>query len=332
MNYTPDASRYKNGMQYARCGKSGILIPRISLGLWHNFGHMDDLSEAERIICTAFDHGITHFDLANNYGPPPGSAEKNFGTILNKQLAEYRDELFISSKAGYTMWKGPYGDFGSRKYIMASIDQSLKRTGLEYFDLFYSHRYDPETPLEETMQALVDIVKQGKALYVGISNYPAEVASKAYEYLYKHQTPCLLHQCKYSMLVRNIEEENLDACEAAGTGLIAFSPLAQGLLTSKYINGIPKNSRAAKTTGYLKAEEVSDNIIKKVILLNALAEKREQTLAEMALAWVLRDHRVTSVIIGASSVEQLKENLGALNNLNFSSKELVEIDSILAQK
>jgi L-glyceraldehyde 3-phosphate reductase len=329
MTYTPNSNRYSNGMQYARCGKSGILIPRISLGLWHNFGDMDNLNEAERIICHAFDYGITHFDIANNYGPPPGSAEINFGKILQTQLKGYRDELFISSKAGYTMWQGPYGDHGSRKYMMASIDQSLKRTGLDYFDIFYSHRYDPNTPLEETMQALVDIVKQGKALYVGISNYPAEIATRAYAYLKAHETPCLLHQYKYSMLVREVENENLKACEEAGVGLIAFSPLAQGLLTDKYLHEIPQNSRAAKATGFLQKEQITPEVILKVEKLNQLAALRKQTLAEMALAWVLRQKTVTSVIVGASSVAQLQNNLSALNNLPFERDELEQIEHIL---
>lgn len=329
MNYTPALNRYNNGMQYAFCGNSGLQIPRISLGLWHNFGNVDNMNEAERMILYAFDHGITHFDLANNYGPPPGSAESNFGKIIKKQLSDYRDELFISSKAGYLMWPGPYGIGGSRKYLMASINQSLKRTGLEYFDLFYSHRYDPETPLEETMQTLVDIVKQGKALYIGISNYPAEVAIQAYQYLKAQNTPCLLHQCKYSMLVRNIEENILDAGEKHGTGLIAFSPLAQGLLTAKYLHGIPENSRAAKSTGYLQREQVSVDIITKVIRLNEIALRRKQTLAEMALAWVLHDPRVTSVIVGSSSVTQLADNLNALNHLSFTFEELSEINKAL---
>lgn len=329
MNYTPAPNRYSNGMQYAFCGNSGLQLSRISLGLWHNFGDVDNMDEAERMILYAFDHGITHFDLANNYGPPPGSAESNFGKIFRKQLSNYRDEMFISSKAGYLMWPGPYGIGGSRKYLMASINQSLKRTGLEYVDLFYSHRYDPETPLEETMQALVDIVKQGKALYVGISNYPAEIAIQAYQYLNAHNTPCLLHQCKYSMLVRSIEDGVLDAGEKHGTGLIAFSPLAQGLLTNKYLHGIPDNSRAAKSTGYLQREQVSVDIITKVARLNEIALRREQTLAEMALAWVLRDPRVTSVIVGTSSVAQLEDNLKALNKLSFTFEELNEINKAL---
>ena len=329
MTYTPHSNRYNNGMQYARCGNSGVLIPRISLGLWHNFGDVDDFSESERIICYAFDHGITHFDIANNYGPPPGSAEINFGKILNTQLSGYRDELFISSKAGYTMWQGPYGDHGSRKYMMASIDQSLKRTGLAYFDLFYSHRYDPNTPLEETMQALVDMVKQGKALYVGISNYPAEVAVRAYAYLAANQTPCLLHQCKYSMLVRNVEEGNINACEKSGVGLIAFSSLAQGLLTNKYLHEIPQNSRAAKATGFLQKEQITTEVLQKIEQLNKLAALRNQSLAQMALAWVLREKTISSVIVGASAVSQLQNNIATLNNLDFSPTELAQIERIL---
>lgn len=329
MKYSPAENRYENGMKYARCGKSGLIIPRISLGLWHNFGDVDNLDEAERMILYAFDHGITHFDLANNYGPPPGSAEYNFGKIVNKQLRKYRDELFISSKAGYLMWPGPYGIGGSRKYIMASIDQSLKRTGLEYFDLFYSHRYDPETPLEETMQALTDIVKQGKALYTGISNYPAAVAAEAYKILKRNNTPCLLHQCKYSMIVRNIENGVLNTGEEHGVGLIAFSPLAQGILTNKYLHNIPENSRAAKKHGYLTREQITDNIIDKVTKLNEIALQRGQTLAEMALAWVLKDNRITSVLVGTSSVYQLKDNLNTLNKLDFCKEELDAINNIL---
>lgn len=329
MDYTPAPERYENGMQYTHCGNSGLILPRMSLGLWHNFGDIDDISESEQMILYAFDQGITHFDLANNYGPPPGSAESNFGKILDRQLHAYRDELFISSKAGYLMWPGPYGIGGSRKYLMASIDQSLKRTGLSYFDLFYSHRYDPDTPLEETMQALTDIVKQGKALYAGISNYPAHIATKAYQLLKANQTPCLLHQCKYSMLVRDIEKETLDAGEKQGVGLIAFSPLAQGLLTNKYLQGIPANSRANKTHGHLKQEQVSPEVIGKVKKLNEIALRRNQTLAQTALAWVLKDKRVTSVIVGASSTSQLKDNLHTFQSLTFTSEELTAIENIL---
>ncbi|MCE5226892.1 MAG: aldo/keto reductase [Porphyromonadaceae bacterium] len=329
MNYTAAEDRYSNGMKYNRCGRSGIVLPAISLGLWHNFGDVDNMDEAEKMILYAFDHGITHIDIANNYGPPPGSAETNFGKIFKKQLQGYRDEMIISSKAGYLMWPGPYGDLGSRKYLHASIDQSLKRTGLDYFDVFYSHRYDPNTPLEETMQALVDIVKQGKALYTSISNYPADKAEEAYKYLAAHNTPCLLHQCKYSMLVRDVEPEVLEVGHRHGVGLIAFSSLAQGLLTNKYLHGIPENSRAAKSTGFLQRDQVTPEVIAKVSKLNAIAEQRGQTLAEMALVWVLKDPRVTSLIVGASSVSQLKDNLNALNNTAFSPEELREIGTIL---
>lgn len=329
MNYTAQPDRYENGMQYVYCGNSGLLLPRISLGLWHNFGDMDDPGEAERMILYAFDHGIIHFDLANNYGPPPGSAETNFGKILKKQLQAYRDELFISSKAGYIMWPGPYGAGGSRKYLAASIDQSLKRTGLDYFDVFYSHRYDPQTPLEETMQALSDIVRQGKALYAGISNYPPQVAAKAFELLRANHTPCLLHQCKYSMLVRHIEEGTLETGEKHGVGLIAFSPLAQGLLTNKYLKGIPADSRAAKPHGYLKQEQISADLVSRIGKLNHIALGRRQTLAEMALSWVLKDNRVTSVLIGASSTTQLKENLNILRQEPLTPEELSAIEEIL---
>ena len=329
MEYTPAPDRYEKGMQYTCCGNSGLLLPRISLGLWHNFGNVDDPEEAERMILYAFDRGITHFDLANNYGPPPGSAESNFGKILKKQLQPYRDELFISSKAGYIMWPGPYGIGGSRKYLMASIDQSLKRTGLDYFDLFYSHRYDPETPLEETMQALSDMVRQGKALYAGISNYPPLVAAKAFELLQANHTPCLLHQCKYSMLVRNIEEGTLETGEKHGVGLIAFSPLAQGLLTDKYLNGIPAGSRAAKAHGHLKEEQISPELIAKIRKLNQIAVGRGQTLAEMALSWVLKDKRITSVLIGTSSTAQLKDNLKILEDPQLTPEEILAIEEIL---
>lgn len=329
MDYTAAANRYANGMKYNRCGRSGIILPAISLGLWHNFGDIDNQEEAEKMILYAFDHGITHIDIANNYGPPPGSAESNFGKIFKKQLQGYRDELIISSKAGYLMWPGPYGEWGSRKYLHASIDQSLKRTGLEYFDVFYSHRYDPNTPLEETMQALVDIVKQGKALYTAISNYPADKAAEAYKYLSAHNTPCLLHQCKYSMLVRDVEPEVLEVGKQHGVGLIAFSSLAQGLLTNKYLHGIPENSRAAKPSGFLQKEQVTPQVIAKVGKLNEVAARRGQTLAEMALVWVLKDPRVTSLIVGTSSVQQLKDNLNALQNPDFTAEELNEIETIL---
>ncbi len=317
-------------MEYRFCGNSGLQLPRVSLGLWHNFGDVDDFSVSCDMICYAFDQGITHFDLANNYGPPPGSAERNFGKILAKELKDHRDEMVISSKAGHLMWNGTYGDGGSRKYIMASIDQSLKRTGLEYFDVFYSHRYDPQTPVEETVQALIDVVKYGKALYAGLSKYPPEIAEKAYRMMAQQNVPCLIYQDKYSMLWRKPETKSFPLLKEHGIGFIAFSPLAQGLLTNKYIDGIPENSRAAKSHGFLRREEVSPEIILKVRKLNGLASRRGQTLAEMALAWVLNHEPVTSVIVGASSVSQLKDNLAALQNCRFSPEELSEIELIIA--
>ncbi len=295
-------------MQYRRCGKSGIQLPAISLGLWHNFGHVDVLENSRAILRLAFDNGITHFDLANNYGPPPGSAEENFGKILKEDFAGYRDELIISSKAGYTMWAGPYGDWGSKKYLVASLDQSLKRMGLDYVDIFYHHRPDPNTPLEETMRALDLIVRQGKALYVGISNYPAEEARKAITLLRELGTPCLIHQPKYSMFVRWVEEGLLDVLGEEGVGCIPFSPLAQGLLTNKYLKGIPADSRAAKAHGFLKEEEVTPQRVGQIQQLNEIAVQRNQSLAQMALAWLLKDDRVTSVLIGASSPAQLADS------------------------
>lgn len=316
-------------MKYNFCGNSGLQLPEISMGLWHNFGDIDDFGVATSMITYAFDNGITHFDLANNYGPPPGSAESNFGKILARELKGHRDELIISSKAGHLMWNGPYGDGGSRKYIMASIDQSLRRTGLEYFDIFYSHRYDSQTPIEETMQALIDIVRQGKALYIGISKYPPQKAVEAYEILKSQHVPCLIYQDKYSMLVRNPEIEHMAMNEKHGVGFIAFSPLAQGLLTNKYLHGIPETSRAHKSSGFLQESEVTPEVIKKVSALNEVAQQRGQTLAEMALAWLLHNRRVTSVIIGTSSLAQLKDNLKATDNTNFTQEELVLIDNIL---
>ncbi|MDD6209072.1 MAG: aldo/keto reductase [Bacteroidales bacterium] len=329
MSYIPSEHRYEKGMQYSYCGKSGLLLPRISLGLWHNFGDVDDFETATNIIRCAFDHGITHFDLANNYGPSPGSAECNFGKIIKKSFSGYRDEMIISSKAGHLMWPGPYGDGSSRKYLMASIDQSLKRTGLEYFDIFYSHRFDPNTPVEETMQALIDIVKQGKALYVGISKYPAKETLQAYKILKGQGVPCLIHQDKYNLLTRDVEKEILPIIEKEKVGFISFSPLAQGLLTNKYLHDIPKNSRAAKEHGYLQRSEITPELVKKLNLLNEIAKERGQTLAEMSLAWVLKDERVTSVIVGASSTAQLKDNLHTLRNCTFSEEELTKIDDIL---
>lgn len=326
--YQANGNRYAD-MAYRRCGRSGLLLPEISLGLWHNFGSVDVFSNFIRIAHAAFDNGITHFDLANNYGPVYGSAEENFGRILKKGLGAYRDELVISTKAGYDMWPGPYGNRGSRKYLMASLDQSLKRMGLDYVDIFYSHRPDPETPIEETMGALVDIVRQGKALYIGISNYNADQTAKALAVLKEHRVPCLIHQARYSMLDRWTEPDLLPLLQQEGVGMIAFSPLAQGMLTNKYLHGIPENSRAAKSTGHLQREQVTEEVINKVRQLNELAVGRGQTLAEMALAWLLKDDRVTSVLVGASSVEQLMDNLRALQNTKFSEEEIQAIEKIL---
>ena len=327
--YRADDSRYDGKMQYRRCGRSGVLLPAISLGLWQNFGDVAPLSRSREILRKAFDSGITHFDLANNYGPRYGSAEYTFGQVMEQDLRPYRDELFISSKAGYDMWPGPYGNWGSRKYLFASLEQSLKRMKLDYVDVFYSHRYDPETPLEETMQALVDIVRSGKALYAGISNYPAEVAGKAFKYLEDHDVHCILHQVKYSMMVRLPETTGqLVQAKENGTGFIAFSPLAQGLLTSRYLDGIPTDSRAARNAS-LKSNTITEETLGKIRALNQMAQDRGQSLAQMALAWDLKDDLVTSVIIGASSVAQLEDNLKALNNTHFSPEELQRIDSIL---
>ena len=314
-------------MEYSFCGKSGLQLPKLSLGLWHNFGDSDNFEEAGKMICLAFDAGITHFDLANNYGPPPGSAEINFGKIFASQLKNHRDEIIISSKAGHPMWNGPYGDGSSRKSLIASINQSLKRTGLEYFDIFYSHRYDPQTPLEETMQALVDIVKQGKALYAGISKYPKEQALKAYQYLNEQHVPCLIYQGKYNLLERTPEQEIFPLNEEQGVGFISFSPLAQGILTNRYLHGIPEDSRAAKSV-FLTAAQITPEIVEKMNLLNQIASVRNQSLAEMALAWVLNNNNVNSVIIGTSSVRQLQDNLKALNNIEFTNDELIKIDEI----
>ena len=328
MEYQPSVERYDR-MQYKNCGNSGLLLPRISLGLWHNFGSVDDFGVATDMIKYAFDNGVTHFDLANNYGPIPGSAEINFGKILKENFQGYRDELIISSKAGHEMWDGPYGGNSSRKNLMASIDQSLRRTGLDYFDIFYSHRYDGVTPVEETVQALIDMVKQGKTLYIGISKYPPEKARVAYEMMKAAGTPCLISQYRYSMFDRAVEAESLALAAQYGSGFIAFSPLAQGLLTDKYLHGIPENSRAARATGFLKADQVTADKVRKAARLNEIAVRRGQTLAEMALAWVLRDERMTSVIVGASSVKQLNDNLHALENLAFLNDELAEIEGIL---
>lgn len=328
MDYQPSTDRYGK-MQYKLCGNSGLLLPRISLGLWHNFGSVDDFGVATDMIKYAFDHGVTHFDLANNYGPVPGSAESNFGKILKDNFQGYRDEMIISSKAGHDMWAGPYGDGSSRKNLMASIDQSLRSTGLEYFDIFYSHRYDGVTPVEETMQALIDIVKQGKALYVGISKYPPQQAKQAYGMLKSAGVPCLISQYCYNMFNRAVEAETLPLAASYGSGFISFSPLAQGLLTDKYLKGIPEGSRAARPTGFLQTSQVTPELVRKASLLNELALRRGQSLAQMALAWVLKDERMTSVIVGASSVEQLAANLRTLDKLDFTPEELVSINDIL---
>ncbi|KIC00193.1 L-glyceraldehyde 3-phosphate reductase [Flavobacterium sp. KMS] len=317
-------------MKYNRCGKSGLLLPQISLGLWHNFGSVDNFENGESIIKEAFDKGITHFDLANNYGPVPGSAEENFGKILwHNFQGNMRDQIVVSTKAGYTMWDGPYGDWGSRKYLLSSLDQSLKRMKLDYVDIFYSHRFDPETPLEETMMALDYAVRSGKALYAGISNYNAEQTREAASILKQLGTPCLIHQVKYSMFVREAEAGLLDVLEEKGVGCIAFSPLAQGLLTDKYLKGIPENSRASNPNGHLQLEEVSEQKVQKIIALNEIAKNRNQSLAQMALAWLLKDNRITSVLIGASSVGQLNNNIDSLQNLDFSQEELKAIETIL---
>lgn len=330
MNYTPSETRYSGKVPYVRCGRSGLMLPRISLGLWHNFGDADDFNVAADMVRYAFDNGITHFDLANNYGPPPGAAETNFGKIFRRNFLGYRDEMIISSKAGHEMWAGPCGNGSSRKNLMASIDQSLKRTGLDYFDIFYSHRYDGVTPVEETMQALIDIVRQGKALYVGISKYPDDKARQAYGMLAEAGVPCLVHQGRYSMFVREVEEGTLQLAREYGCGFIAFSPLAQGLLTNKYLYGIPEDSRAARPTGFLKREQITANKLDVIRLLNDLAKQRGQSLAQMALAWVLREDLVTSVIVGASSVRQLADNLDALNVATFSAEELQQVEEILS--
>jgi len=328
MSYLPANDRYDDKMNYRRCGRSGLKLPEISLGLWHNFGGVDVLENGRAMLRYAFDQGITHFDLANNYGPPPGSAEENFGAIFKKDFLPFRDELIISTKAGYLMWPGPYGEWGSRKYLLSSLDQSLKRMGLEYVDIFYSHRPDPETPLEETMMALDTAVRSGKALYAGISNYPAELTKKAAAILKQLGTPCLIHQPKYSMFERWAEGGLLDVVEEEGIGVIAFSPLAQGLLTDRYLDGIPEDSRAAKSWGFLKKEQVGPAIAK-VKQLNEIAKEREQSMAQMAIAWLLKDPRVTSVLIGASSVAQLKNNLDTRSNLYFTEGELKRIEDIL---
>jgi L-glyceraldehyde 3-phosphate reductase len=328
MSYKPADNRYDK-MKYNRCGRSGLLLPAISLGLWHNFGDVDDYDTARAMVHRAFNLGITHFDLANNYGPPAGSAEKNFGKILKAGLRSYRDELIISTKAGYLMWPGPYGDWGSRKYLLASLDQSLKRLGLDYVDIFYSHRPDPSTLLYETMSALDSAVRQGKAIYAGISNYKPDQTTEAAKILRQLGTPCLIHQPRYSMFDRWVEDGLLDVLEKEGIGCICFSPLAQGLLTDKYLKGIPADSRAGKPHGFLRPEQVTEPILKKVRALNGLAAQRSQTLPQMALAWLLKDSRVTSVLAGASRIEHIEQNIAALNNLQFTPEELTCIDDIL---
>ena len=326
--YKAPENRYDK-MKYRRCGKSGIKLPLISLGLWHNFGDNDDFENARNILRTAFDHGVTHFDLANNYGPPYGTAEKNFGKIFNQDFKKYRDELIISTKAGWDMWPGPYGDFGSRKYLIASLDQSLQRMGLDYVDIFYHHRPDPETPLEETMGALDQIVRQGKALYVGISQYNAEDTEKAAKILKEQKTPFLIHQPRYNMMDRWVEDGLLDTLEKIGIGSIVFSPLEQGILTSKYLHGIPEDSRAATEGSYLDKSQITDEVVNQVQQLNEMAENRGQSLAQMAVAWLLKDKRVTSVLVGVSKVSQLKDNIEAISNINFSTEELNKIEEIL---
>lgn len=315
-------------MQYNKCGRSGLYLPPVSLGLWHNFGGNDIFENSRKMLWHAFDKGITHFDLANNYGPPEGSAEITMGRVLASDFKAYRDEMIISTKAGYLMWPGPYGDGGSRKYLISSLDQSLKRMNLKYVDIFYSHRPDENTPIEETVSALVDIVKQGKALYIGLSNYKPQQTVKAVELLKQNGIDCLIHQPRYSMFDRWVENGLLDVLEEKGMGCIVFSPLAQGLLTDRYLHGIPAGSRASKAH-FLKPENITPEKLDKIRKLNAIAVKREQTLAQMALAWVLKDPRVTSVLVGASSVQQIDDNLKALENTSFDSDVLIEIDAIL---
>jgi L-glyceraldehyde 3-phosphate reductase len=325
MTYVPADDRYDQKMPYRRCGRSGLLLPTVSLGLWQNFGSVDPLENSRAILRRAFDLGITHFDLANNYGPPYGSAEENFGRLMAQDFRPWRDELVISTKAGYDMWPGPYGEWGSRKYLLASLDQSLKRMGLEYVDIFYSHRLDPDTPLEETLGALDTAVRQGKALYAGISSYSAQRTEEAAEILRELGTPLLIHQPSYSLLNRWIEPELLDVLGREGVGCIVFSPLAQGMLTDRYLNGIPEDSRAARD-GSLSKSMLSEDNLSRIRALNDIAQRRGQSLAQLALAWTLRDPRVTSTLIGASSVGQLEDNVGAINRLDFEDDELAEID------
>jgi L-glyceraldehyde 3-phosphate reductase len=332
MAYLPDSNRY-TAMEYRRCGRSGLCLPALSLGLWHNFGAIDDYERCRSIVHTAFDNGISHFDLANNYGPPPGAAEETFGRIVKQDLKGHRDELIISTKAGWPMWPGPYGDGGSRKYLIASLDQSLKRMGLDYVDIYYHHRPDPNTPLEESMRALDQVVRQGKALYVGISSYPATDTEKAIKILRSLGTPLLIHQPKYSMLERWVEPKLLGVLEENGVGCISFSSLAQGLLTNKYLNGIPDDSRAAsgRGNGALEAAAITEALVGKVRHLNGIAQRRGQSLAQMALGWILKDRRVSSVIIGASRPEQVKDSLNCLTNYYFADDELQEIEDIIGK-
>lgn len=329
MGYQPDKNRYQT-MQYRRCGQSGLKLPAVSLGLWHNFGDATLIENSRQLLHRAFDLGITHFDLANNYGPPPGSAERNFGRILQEDFLPWRDELIISTKAGYTMWDGPYGDWGSRKYLISSLDRSLSRMGLEYVDIFYHHRPDPQTPLQETMKALDHIVRQGKALYVGLSNYPAERTREAIEILNDLGTPCLIHQPKYSLFERGAEEGLLAVLQEQGVGCIPFSPLAGGQLTNRYLNGIPEDSRAASGSKFLNPNQITEERLEKVRKLNAVAEKRGQKLSQMALAWILRHDAVTSVLIGASKTAQIDDAAGMLENRLFSADELATIESLLS--
>lgn len=331
MSYQAAANRYDN-MIYNRCGRSGLKLPAVSLGLWHNFGDVDDYSISRKLLHRAFDLGITHFDLANNYGPPAGSAEKQFGKILKADFSKHRHELVISTKAGYYMWEGPYGEWGSRKYLLTSLDESLNRMGLDYVDIFYSHRFDPDTPLEETMGALHTAVCQGKALYAGISSYSPEATKEAVRILRDMGTPCLIHQPNYSMLNRRVEDGLLETLQDEGVGCIAFCPLAQGLLTDKYLDGIPQNSRAAKQHGALKKDFITEELIRKIRKLNKIAASRNQSLAQMALAWLLKDNSVTSCLVGASKVEQLEENVSALDNLKFSKDELKQINNLLKRQ
>jgi L-glyceraldehyde 3-phosphate reductase len=328
MSHVPCNRRYDT-MKYNYCGNSGLKLSAISLGLWHNFGDINNYENSRSMIRRAFDLGITHFDLANNYGPPPGSAEETFGRIVRDDFKVYRDEMVISTKAGYTMWPGPYGDFGSKKYLLASLDQSLERMGLEYVDIFYHHRPDPDTPLEETMGALDLIVRQGKALYIGISNYKPEQAKKAFQILKSLGTPCLIHQPRYSMLDRWVEDGLLELLEECGVGCIAFSPLGKGVLTNRYLHGIPEDSRVASQSTFLQSNDITEELISKVIMLNQIAEKRQQSMAQMALAWVLRHKQMTSVLIGASKSSQIDDCVGALAHLDFSREELEQIDKIL---